>query len=84
MSRISRTASRFIVLIAATVLLSACANHAPSVKQEKVTRIEHDMVSDVVIITDTKYHNSNPVVDIYIANPHNYQLNVYEIKGGSE
>ena len=60
-----------LLLIMSLICLVGCT---PAGKE--VGLYEHDLASDIVIITDMKTPHE---VDIYITNPHHHKLNVYEV-----
>ena len=79
MFRLIRQWLSIIALIVAIGLQVSCARQP--VLQENVSRLDHDLLSDIVIITDTRFDGNDTIVDIYITNPHHYELNIYEIEG---
>ncbi len=71
--------TRIAILICAFLLTACCSNRPQVIDQ---ARLEHDILTDIVVITDVNYDkDEEPIVDLYITNPHNYKLNVYQVGG---
>ena len=67
-----------IILLAALFALSGCCSKQPQVPE---SRLDHDLLTDIVTITNINYNkDGKPVVDLYITNPHNYELRVYSVE----
>ena len=66
-----------IILILALVVMSGCCPKRAMITDQ--ARIEHDLLTDLVFITDTRQDGNDTVVDIYIVNPHHSKLNLREV-----
>ncbi len=68
------------VMLVSLFLLVNCCGKQPQITDQ--ARVEHDILTEVVTITNIQYdEDKNPIVHMYITNPHGYKLNVYEVKG---
>ena len=69
---------RYGLVLGVILGLTSCCGPTKTITTEAM--MTHDILTDIVTITDIKYdEKGKPVVDLYITNPHNYKLNVYQV-----
>jgi len=70
-----------VVLLFASLCQVACCGKNPRITKQ--ARLEHDLMTGIVTITDITYDEDNkPIINLYIKNPNNYELKVFEVQGG--
>ncbi len=68
------------VVLGVVLITSACCGNRPVMNKE--VQLQHDLLTDLVFITDLRKEKGKPVVDLYIRNPRHYKLNVYQVDTG--
>ena len=68
---------RWLGLLLVLVAMSGCCPRRPMMTDQ--ARMEHDLLTDLVFITDAKQDGNDTVIDVYVVNPHHSKLNFREV-----